>query len=101
MEIHPFFKGVSFDVCYIEHVFIELSRKSVSSNGFFSGAFIEKLDGSEVSEDNDTLYISLQNGGKNLLIRGINKSMLELLRIFCTKKVRNCFRTKYECLSVR
>ncbi|MBR2021989.1 MAG: PHP domain-containing protein, partial [Clostridia bacterium] len=70
MEIHPSFKGVSFDVCYIEHVFIELSRRSASSNGFFSGAFIEKLDGSEVSEDNDTLYISLRNGGKNLLVSG-------------------------------
>ncbi len=70
MEIHPAFKNLSFDVCYIEHVFVELSRRSVASNGFFSGAFIEKLDGSEVSEDDDTLYISLQNGGKGLLIRG-------------------------------
>jgi len=70
MEIHPCFKGVSFDVCYIEHVFIELSRISASSNGFFSGAFLEKLDGSEVSENDDVLYISLQNGGKDLLISG-------------------------------
>lgn len=68
MEIHPSFSGISFDVCYIEHVFIEMSRRSASSNGFFAGAFIEKLDGAEVSEDSDTLYISLQNGGKNLLI---------------------------------
>ena len=76
MEIHPSFKGVGFDVCYIEHVFIELSRRSASSNGFFSGAFIEKLDGSEVSEDVDTVYISLQNGGKNLLISGGADAMI-------------------------
>ncbi len=70
MELHPCYKNVSFDVCFIEHVFIELARRNVASNGFFSGAFIEKLDGSEVSEEADTLYISLKNGGKNLLIRG-------------------------------
>ena len=39
MEIHPCFSGVSFDICYIEHVFIELSRRSASKSGFFSGAF--------------------------------------------------------------
>ena len=70
MEIHPFFNNLQFDVCYIEHVFIELSRRSAASNGFFSGAFIEKLNGSEVSEDADTVFISLQNGGKSLLVSG-------------------------------
>ena len=60
MEIHPCFKGISFDVCYIEHVFIELSRRSASTNGFFSGAFLEKLDGSEVSENDDTLHFPSQ-----------------------------------------
>ncbi len=68
MEIHPSFMNTPFDVGYIEHVFIELSRKSSTGNGFFSGAFIEKLDGSEVSENESTVYISLQNGGRDLLI---------------------------------
>ncbi len=70
MELHPCYKNISFDVCFIEHVFIELARRNAASNGFFSGAFLEKLDGSEVSENSGTLYISLKNGGKDLLVRG-------------------------------
>ena len=70
MEIHPSFKNVEFDICYTEHVFMELTKRNASCNGFFSGAFIEKLNGSEVTEDCDTLYISLKNGGKSLLVSG-------------------------------
>ena len=70
MEIHPTFDNTPFDVGYIEHVFLELTKRSSTGNGFFSGAFIEKLDGSEVSEKDKTIYINLQNGGKDLLISG-------------------------------
>lgn len=88
MEICPSFENTPFDISYIEHVFFELSRKSSQANGFFSGAFIEKLDNSEISEDADTLFISLKNGGKNLLIDGGCDKLISdiIFDMFGTKK---------------
>ena len=81
MEIHPSFKNVSFDVCYMEHVFFEFTRLDALGNGFLTDAFIEKLDSSEVSLENSTLYISLNNGGKSLLLsNGCDRHLSEIIK---------------------
>ncbi len=68
MEIHPSFKNVKFDAGLIDHVFFEFTRLDALGNGFLTDAFIEKLDSADVSLENSTLYIALQNGGKSLLL---------------------------------
>lgn len=82
MEIHPSFDGVPFEVGYMDHVFFEFSRLDALGNGFFTDAYIEKLDSSEISlEEGKTLSIALANGGKKLLISGeCDKHLEQVIR---------------------
>ena len=69
MAIHPRFSGVSFNLEYMGHIFYELTRTTAQGNGFFEGA-VSKLEGAEITANENVLSISLKNGGKNLLIAG-------------------------------
>ncbi len=86
MEIHPTFENTPFDGGYIDHVFFEFTRLDALGNGFLSDAFIEKLDNADVSLENSTLYISLNNGGKSLLLSNeCDKHLSEIIKkMFCT-----------------
>ena len=69
MTIHPAFPTVPFDVRYMEAVFYELAKLTAQGNGFFDGAETA-LEGADITAEGDTLKISLQNGGKELLLYG-------------------------------
>ncbi len=79
MYLHPTFLNTPFNLSYTEHIFIEMTRRNVMGNGFLSGAVLKKLDGSDVSENNDTLCISLKNGGKSLLLENGCDKLLETI----------------------
>lgn len=69
MTISPHFKNTSFSIEKMDHVFFELQRMTAKGKGFFDGAKA-KLDGAEISSNENVLSISLKNGGKSLLLAG-------------------------------
>ena len=86
MAIHPRFSNVDFGLEYMGHVFYELSRMTAQGKGFFEGAVL-KLEGAEITANDNVLSISLKNGGKNLLIVGkCDKIIAEIIyKMFGTK----------------
>ncbi|MGN1121784.1 MAG: exonuclease domain-containing protein, partial [Eubacteriales bacterium] len=69
MSIHPAFPGQAFDIGCMGAVFYELAKLTAQGNGFFDGAETA-LEGADITAEGDTLYISLKNGGKELLVYG-------------------------------
>ena len=66
MAIHPSFRGVSFDLSYMEHVFYELAKLTAEGKGFFAGAE-SALEDADVTGSAARLAISLKYGGKTML----------------------------------
>lgn len=68
MSLHPTYTGTEFDIRYMDAVFYELAKLTAQGLGFFNGAEAA-LEGADITVgEDDTLHISLKNGGKELLL---------------------------------
>ena len=68
MSLHPSYVNTAFDIRYMDAVFYELAKLTARGLGFFNGAEAA-LEGADITlGENETLHISLKNGGKELLL---------------------------------
>ena len=68
MSLHPTYVGTEFELKHMDAVFYELAKLTARGLGFFNGAETA-LEGADITVgEDDTLHISLKNGGKELLL---------------------------------